>query len=89
VLFGLIVEALNDHICGLEPALLRALDDGALSSPQSSGSVSRQAAEVAPRGVDSAPRGSVFDPDAARAPRPRWCLSGEDSVAVWRAAPPP
>ena len=36
MLFGLIVEALNDHICGLEPALLRALDDDALSSPQSS-----------------------------------------------------
>jgi hypothetical protein len=48
--FGLIVDALNDHIGALEPALLRALDDDALSSPQSSRPLSRQAAEVAPRG---------------------------------------
>lgn len=32
VSFGLIVDALNDYIGGLEPALLRALDDDALSS---------------------------------------------------------
>jgi len=30
--FGLIVDALNDYIGGLEPALLLALDDDALSS---------------------------------------------------------
>ena len=29
--FGLIVDALNDYLASLEPAMLRALDDDALS----------------------------------------------------------
>ena len=52
--FGLMVDALNDYIGGLEPALLRSLDDDALAELASIfPSLSRHAAEEAPRAVDS------------------------------------
>jgi DNA-binding CsgD family transcriptional regulator len=52
--FGVMVDALNDYIGGLEPAWLRSLDDGALVELASIfPALSRHAADGAPRAVAS------------------------------------
>jgi DNA-binding CsgD family transcriptional regulator len=52
--FGVVVDALNDYLGGLDPALLRSLEDDALAELASVfPSLSRYAEEPTARGVDS------------------------------------